>query len=85
MVAAQSLLVSRGAERGLAPNFFELEEAVLNEVLLANFVEGEHSWQPELDIGGKNSLRRIDQEERGLSSGFGGGSPDGPQDELDVV
>jgi hypothetical protein len=47
---------------------------------LANFVEGEHSWRPEFDVGGKNSLRPIDQEERGLSSGFGG-SPDGPQDE----
>jgi hypothetical protein len=31
---------------------------------LANFVEGEHSWRPELDVGGKNSLRPIDQEER---------------------
>jgi hypothetical protein len=69
----------------LAPSFFELEEAVLDEVLLANFVEGEHSWRSELDVGGKNSLCPIDQEERGLSSGFVGGSPDGPQDGLEVV
>jgi hypothetical protein len=69
----------------LAPNFFKLEEAILDEVLLANLIEGEHSWRPELDIGGKNSLRPIDQEERGLSGGFGGSSPDGPQDGLEVV
>jgi hypothetical protein len=69
----------------LAPSFFELEEAVLDEVLLANLIEGEHSWRPELDVGGKNSLRPIDQEERSLSGGFGGGSPDGPQDGLEVV
>jgi hypothetical protein len=52
---------------------------------MANFVEGEHSWRPEFDVSGKNSLRPIDQEEKGLSSGFGGGSPDGPQDGLEVV
>jgi hypothetical protein len=69
----------------LAPSFFELEEAVLDEVLLVNLVEGEHSWRPELDVGGKNSLRPINQEERGLSGGFGGGSPDGTQDGLGVV
>jgi hypothetical protein len=37
------LLVPRGAERGLALSFFEQKEAVLDEVLLANFIEGEHS------------------------------------------
>jgi hypothetical protein len=52
---------------------------------LANFIEGEHSWRPKFDVSGKNSLHPIDQEERGLSSGFGGGSPDGPQDGLEVV
>jgi hypothetical protein len=52
---------------------------------LANFVEGENSWRPKLDVGGKNNLRPIDQEERGLSSGFCGGSPGGPQDGLEVV
>jgi hypothetical protein len=31
------------AERGLASSFFELEEAILDEFLLANLVEGEHS------------------------------------------
>jgi hypothetical protein len=40
----------------LAPSFFELEEASLDEVLLADLVEGEHSWRPELDVGGKNNL-----------------------------
>jgi hypothetical protein len=54
----------------LAPGFFEQQEAVLDEVLLANFVEGEHPWRPKLDVGGKNNLRPIDQEERSLSSGF---------------
>jgi hypothetical protein len=69
----------------LVPSFFEQEEAILDEVFLANFVKGEHSWRPKLDVGGKNSLRPIDQEEMGLSSGFGGGSPDESQDGLEVV
>jgi hypothetical protein len=69
----------------LAPSFFELEEVVLDEVLLANLIEGEHSWRPELDVGGKNCLHPIDQEERSLPGGLGGGSPDGPQDGLEVV
>jgi hypothetical protein len=69
----------------LAPSFFEQEEAVLDEVFLVNFVEGKHPWRPELDVRGKNSVRPIYQEERGLSSGFGGGSPDGSQDGLEVV
>jgi hypothetical protein len=69
----------------LALSFFELEEAFLDEVLLANLVEGEHSWRPELDVGGKNILRPIDQEERSLPSGLGGRSPNGPQDGLEVV
>jgi hypothetical protein len=69
----------------LAPSFFELEEAILDEVFLMYLVEGEHSWRPELDVGGKNSLRPIDQEERGLPDGLGGGSPNGPQDGLEVV
>jgi hypothetical protein len=69
----------------LAPSFFELEEAVLDEVLLAILVEVEHSWRPKFDVGGKNSLHPIDQEERSLPGGLGGGSPDGPQDGLEVV
>jgi hypothetical protein len=52
---------------------------------LANLVEGEHSWRPELDVCGKYSLRPIDQEERSLPGGLGGGSPNGPQDGLEVV
>jgi hypothetical protein len=43
------LLVPRGVERGLAPSFFELEEAILDEVFLANLIEGEHSWRSELN------------------------------------
>jgi hypothetical protein len=69
----------------LAPSFFELEEAILDEVLLMYLIEGEHSWRPELNVGGKNSLCPIDQEERSLPGGLGGGSPNGPQDGLEVV
>jgi hypothetical protein len=69
----------------LAPGFFELEEAVLDEVLLANLVEGKHSWRPKLDVSGKDSLCPIDQEERSLPGGLGGGSSDGPRDGLEVV
>jgi hypothetical protein len=70
MVAAKSLLVSRSAKRRLAPSFFELEEAILDEVLLMYLVEGEHPWRPKLDIGGKDSLHPVDQEERSLPSGL---------------
>jgi hypothetical protein len=52
MVAAKSLLVPRSAKRCLAPSFFKLEEAILDEVLLMYLVEGEHPWRPELDVGG---------------------------------
>jgi hypothetical protein len=78
MVAAQSLLVPCGAKHYLAPGFFELEEAILDEVLLMHLVEGKKSWRPKLDIGGKNSLHPIDQEERSFSSGLGGRSLNGP-------
>jgi hypothetical protein len=69
----------------LASDFFELEEAILDEVLLTHLVEGKNSWRPELDVGGKNSLRPIDQEERGFSSRFCGHGPNGPEDGLEVV
>jgi hypothetical protein len=69
----------------LAPSFFELEEVILDEDLLTYLVEGEHSWRPELDVGGKNSLCPIDQEERGLPGGLGSCSPNRPQDGLEVV
>jgi hypothetical protein len=85
MVAAKFLLVPRSVKRCLAPSFFKLEEVIFYEVLLMYLVEGEHPWRPELDVGGKDSLRPVDQEERSLPSGFGGGSPNGPQDGLKVV
>jgi hypothetical protein len=69
----------------LAPSFFELEKAILDEVLLMYLVEGEHPWRPELDVGGKDSLCPVDQEERSLPTGISGGSPNGPQDGLEVV
>jgi hypothetical protein len=44
MVGAKSLLVPCSAKRSLAPSFFKLEEAILDEVLLMYLVEGEHPW-----------------------------------------
>jgi hypothetical protein len=85
MVAAKSLLVPRSTKRRLAPSFFKLEEAILDEVLLMYLIEGEHPWQPKLDVSGKDSLRPLDQEERSLPGGLGGGSTNGPQDGLEVV
>jgi hypothetical protein len=52
---------------------------------LMYLVEGEHPWRPELDVGWKDSLRNVDQEERSLPDGLGGGGTDGPQDGLEVV
>jgi hypothetical protein len=60
MVAAQALLVSYSTERRLTPGFFKLEEAIADEVLLTQLIEGEHPWRSELDIGLKDSLRPID-------------------------
>jgi hypothetical protein len=40
MVAAESLLVPRSMKRCLAPSFFKLEEAILDEDLLMYLVEG---------------------------------------------
>jgi hypothetical protein len=44
MVVVKSLLVPHSAKRCLAPSFFKLEEAILDEVLLMYLVEGEHPW-----------------------------------------
>jgi hypothetical protein len=78
MVAVKSLLVPRSVKRCLALSFFKLEEAILDEVLLTQLVEGEHPRRPELDIGGKNSLRPVDQEEWSLPSRLGCGGTNGP-------
>jgi hypothetical protein len=78
MVAAQALLVSYSAKRCLTPGFFKLEEAIPDEVLLTQLVEGEYSWRSELDVGGKNSLRPIDQEEWSFPSRLGCIGTNGP-------
>jgi hypothetical protein len=39
----------------LALSFFKLEEAILDEVLLMNLVEGEHPWRPGLDVVGSTA------------------------------
>jgi hypothetical protein len=36
----------------MAPSFFKLEEAILDEVLLIYLIEDEHPWRPELAVGG---------------------------------
>jgi hypothetical protein len=44
MVAAQALLVSCSMKRCLTPGFFKLEEAIIDEVLLMQLIEGEYPW-----------------------------------------
>jgi hypothetical protein len=63
MVAAQALLVSCSMKRCLTPGFFKLEEAIPDEVVLTQLIEGEYSWRSEIDVGWKNSLRPIGLEE----------------------
>jgi hypothetical protein len=46
----------------LTLGFLKLEAAIPDEDLLTQLVEGENSWRSKLDVGGKNSLRPIDQE-----------------------
>jgi hypothetical protein len=45
---------------------------------LTQLIEGEHPWRSELDIGWKESLHPIDQEERSLPSRLGCTGTDGP-------
>jgi hypothetical protein len=47
-------------------------------VLLMQLVEGEYSWRSELDVGGKNSLHPIDQEEWSFPSRLGCTGTNGP-------
>jgi hypothetical protein len=54
----------------LTSGFFKLEETIIDEVLLMQLVEGEHPWRSELDVGGKNNLHPIDQEEWSLPVGL---------------
>jgi hypothetical protein len=69
----------------LTSGFSKLVETIIDEVLLTQLVEGEHPWRSELDIGGKNNLRPIDQEEWSLPGRLGCASMNGPQDGLEVV
>jgi hypothetical protein len=85
VVAAQALLVSCGTKCCLAPGLFEQEEAVADDVLLTKLIEGVHPWRSELDVGRKDSFRRVDQEERGLPGWLGCTSADRPDDRLKIV
>jgi hypothetical protein len=85
MVAAQDLLVSCSMKRCLTPGFFKLEEMITNEVLLMQLIEGEYPWRSKLDIGGKNSLCPINQEEWSLPGRLGCTGTNGPHDGLEVV
>jgi hypothetical protein len=78
MIAAHALLVSCSTECRLTPGFFKMEEAVADEVLLMKLIEGEHPWRSELEVGRKDSLRPIDQEERSLPGWLGCTGTDGP-------
>jgi hypothetical protein len=72
-------------KRCLTSGFFKLEEVIVDEVLLMQLVEGENPWRSELDIGAKNSLCPIDQEEWSLPGRLGCAGMNGPQDRLEVV
>jgi hypothetical protein len=51
IVGAQALLVSCSTKCRLTRGFFKLEEAIADEVLLTQLIEGEHTWRSELDFG----------------------------------
>jgi hypothetical protein len=78
MVVAQALLVSCSTKHYLTPGFFKLEEAIPDDVLLMQLVEGKNSWRSELDVGGKNSLCPIDQEEWSFPGRLGCTGTKGP-------
>jgi hypothetical protein len=77
-VAAQALSVSCSTKCCLTPGFFKLEEVIADEVLLTQLIEGEYPWQSEHDIGGKDNLRPIDQEEWSLPGWHGCTGTNGP-------
>jgi hypothetical protein len=85
VIAAQTLLISGRLKRCLTLSLFKQEKAIAVEVFLMKLIEGKHPWRSELDVSGKDCLRPIDQEERGLPCGFGGAGVDGPEDELEIV
>jgi hypothetical protein len=85
MVAEQALLVSCNMECCLTPGFFELEESIADEALLTKLIEGEYPWRSEFDVGRKDSLGPIDQEERGLLGQLGCNGTDGPEDRFEIV
>jgi hypothetical protein len=62
----------------LTPGLFKVEEAIADEVLLTQLIEGDYPWQPELDIGRKDSLRPIEQEEWILPGRLGCTGTNGP-------
>jgi hypothetical protein len=52
---------------------------------LTKLIEGKHPWRSEFDVGRKDSLGPLDQEERGLPSRLGCTGTDGPEDKLEIV
>jgi hypothetical protein len=78
IVVMQALLVSCSMKCRLTPGFFKLEKAIANEVLLTQLVEGEHPWRSKLDVGRKDNLHPIDQEEWSLPGRLGCSGTNGP-------
>jgi hypothetical protein len=62
----------------LTPGFFKMEEKIVDEVLLTQLIEGEYPWRSEFDVGRKNNLRPIDQEEWILPGWLGCAGTNGP-------
>jgi hypothetical protein len=69
----------------LAPSFFEQKESAFEEVALVTFIERQDSWQPKLDVSGKDCFYPVNQEERSFSGGLGGVGMDRPQHGWEVL
>jgi hypothetical protein len=74
------MLVSRGVHQGHGAGFVQLVQRVLTGSLVGSLVVAPDSRRFVFQVRGEDSLRAIDQEERGESRGPARGGPEAPDD-----
>jgi hypothetical protein len=82
MIATQSLLVSGGAQGGLATGFLEEQQVGPSRAVLTSLVEGEDSRRAVLELRRKDYFNSVDEEEGSLTGRLGCRCVDRPQHRL---
>jgi hypothetical protein len=80
LVAPQRLLVSHGVHQGHGAGFVQLVQRVLAGSLVSALVVAPNFERSVLQVHGEDTLRAIDQKERGDSRGPARGGPEAPHD-----